>query len=83
MMSEKHVTAIKPTLDFRALFGVGIDTGRDAPVELVPAEKATKQYKKRPPRKAGASNLLVETGESRTPRPKEATQDILQAFSAL
>ncbi len=42
MMSEKHVTAIKPTLDFRALFGVGIDTGRDAPVELVPAEEATK-----------------------------------------
>jgi len=41
MMSEKHVTAIKPTLDFRALFGVGIDTGRDAPVELVPAEEAT------------------------------------------
>ena len=25
------------------------------------------------------SSLMVETGESRTPRPREATQDILQA----
>jgi len=27
----------------------------------------------------GSSVFLVETGESRTPRPEEATQDILQA----
>ena len=27
--------------------------------------------------------VLVETGESRTPRPEEATQNILQAWSAL
>jgi hypothetical protein len=28
---------------------------------------------------ASASNFLVETGESRTPRPEEAVQDLLQA----
>ena len=28
---------------------------------------------------AGALNFLVETGESRTPRPREAAQNMLQA----
>jgi site-specific DNA recombinase len=31
----------------------------------------------------GSSLFLVETGESRTPRPEEAVQDILQVYSAL
>ncbi len=36
-LETKHVTAVKPTPAFRALFRAGIDTTLDGPVELVPA----------------------------------------------
>ena len=33
-LKTKHVTAVKPTPAFRAMFGTGIDVGPDVPIEL-------------------------------------------------
>ncbi len=41
-LKMKHVTAIEPTPAFRTLFGVGIDVGPDAPIELQAPRKEPK-----------------------------------------
>ena len=62
----KSVIAIKPKPPFRPIFRVAAThTGSKIHIVNEPFQ--------------GSSVFLVETGESRTPRPKEATQNILQA----
>ena len=53
-IKTKRVTAIKPTPAFRALYGMGINSGPDTPIKLMFHDKT--------PIKVD----LVETGESRT-----------------
>ncbi len=62
----KSVIAIKPKPPFRPIFRVAVTrTGSKIHILNEPFQ--------------GSSVFLVETGESRTPRPREATQNILQA----
>jgi len=51
------------------------DLIRYSPLRLV-SQKRTAQTGEKP---AQAGEYMVETGESRTPRPREAAQNILQA----
>ncbi len=55
-IKTKHVTAIKPTPAFRALYGVGIKAGPDTPVKLMFNGETPILLE------------LVETGENQTPR---------------
>jgi site-specific DNA recombinase len=59
------IVAVKPKPPFRPVFQVAASREKSA-IRIInePIE--------------GSSLFLVETGESRTPRPEEATQDILQ-----
>jgi len=60
------IIAIKPKPPFKPIFQVAASReGSDIRILNEPLE--------------GSSLFLVETGESRTPRPKKAAQDILQA----
>ncbi len=62
----KSIIAIKPKPPFKPVFQVAASReGSAIRILNEPLE--------------GSSVFLVEAGESRTPRPKEATQDILQA----
>jgi len=62
----KSVVAVRPKPPFRPVFRVAASRGgSDIRIINEPLD--------------GSSVFLVETGESRTPRPEEATQDILQA----
>jgi len=61
----KSIVAIKPKPPFRPVFQVAASReGSDIRILNEPLE--------------GSALFLVETGESRTPRPEEAVQDILQ-----
>ncbi len=63
---SKRVVAIRPKPPFRPIIRVAASReGSDIRIVNEPLD--------------GSSVFLVETGESRTPRPEEATQDILQA----
>lgn len=70
----KSIIAIKPKLPFRPIFPVAVKkAGTDIHIINEPS-----RYKvENPP------VFVVETGEGRTPRPKAATQNLLQAWSAL
>ncbi len=62
----KSIVAIKPKPPFKPVFQVAASSeGSDIHILNEPIN--------------GSSVFLVETGESRTPRPKKAAQDILQA----
>ena len=62
----RSIVAVKPKPPFRPIFQVAASReGSDIRIINEPLE--------------GSSVFLVETGESRTPRPEETTQDILQA----
>ena len=62
----KSIIAVRPKPPFRPIFRVAASRqGSDIRIINEPLE--------------GSSVFLVETGESRTPRPEKATQDILQA----
>jgi len=62
----KSIVAIKPKPPFRPIFQVAASRkGSNIRILNEPLE--------------GSALFLVETGESRTPRPKEAAQNILQA----
>jgi len=62
----KSVVAVRPKPPFRPIFRVAASReGSDIRIINEPLD--------------GSSVFLVETGESRTPRPKEAVQNILQA----
>jgi len=62
----RSIVAVKPKPPFRPIFRVAASReGSDIRIINEPLE--------------GSSVFLVETGESRTPRPEETTQDILQA----
>ena len=62
----KSIIAVKPKPPFKPVFQVAASReGSDIRILNEPLNDS--------------SVFLVETGESRTPRPKEATQDILQA----
>ena len=62
----RTIVAVKPKPPFRPVFQVAASRqGSDIRIVNEP-------YK-------GSPVFLVETGESRTPRPEEATQDVLQA----
>ncbi len=62
----KSIIAVKPKPPFKPVFQVAASReGSDIRILNEPLN--------------GSSVFLVETGESRTPRPKEAAQDILQA----
>jgi site-specific DNA recombinase len=62
----KSIIAIKPKPPFKPVFQVAASrAGSKIRIINEPIE--------------GSSVFLVETGESRTPRPEEAVQDMLQA----
>jgi site-specific DNA recombinase len=62
---SKSIIAIRPKPPFKPVFQVAASKkGSDIRIVNEPLE--------------GSSLFLVETGESRTPRPGEAVQDILQ-----
>jgi site-specific DNA recombinase len=62
---SKSIIAIRPKPPFKPVFQVAASKkGSDIRIVNEPLE--------------GSSLFLVETGESRTPRPEEAVQDILQ-----
>jgi len=62
----KSIIAIKPKPPFKPVFQVAASReGSDIRIINEPYQ--------------GSSLFLVETGESRTPRPKEAAQNMLQA----
>jgi len=62
----KSIIAIRPKPPFKPVFQVAASReGSDIRILNEPVE--------------GSSVFLVETGESRTPRPEEAVQDMLQA----
>ena len=65
---EKRIVGIKPKPPFRPIFQVAT-TKEGSSVLLM----------KEPPESTGGSVFVVETGESRTPRPKEAPRRALQA----
>jgi site-specific DNA recombinase len=63
---SKSIIAIRPKPPFKPVFQVAASKkGSDIRIVNEPLE--------------GSSLFLVETGESRTPRPEEAVQDMLQA----
>ena len=62
----RSIVAIRPKPPFRPIFRVAASRdGSDIRIVNEPLD--------------GSSVFVVETGESRTPRPEEAVQDILQA----
>jgi len=62
----RSIVAVKPKPPFRPIFQVAASRqGSDIRIINEPLE--------------GSAVFLVETGESRTPRPEEAAQNILQA----
>ena len=62
----RSIVAVKPKPPFKPVFQVAVSRrGSDIRILNEPFE--------------GSSVFLVEAGESRTPRPREATQNILQA----
>ena len=64
--NTKSIIAIKPKPPFKPVFQVAASReGSDIRILNEPLN--------------GSSVFLVETGESRTPRPREAVRDILQA----
>ncbi len=64
--NSKAIVAIRPKPPFKPVFQVAASCeGSDIRILNEPIN--------------GSSVFLVETGESRTPRPREATQNILQA----
>jgi site-specific DNA recombinase len=65
-MKAKSIVAIKPKPPFKPVFQVAAShEGSDIRILNEPLN--------------GSSVFLVETGESRTPRPEEAVQNLLQA----
>ena len=65
----KSIIAIRPKPPFKPVFQVAASREEsDIRILNEPIE--------------GSSVFLVETGESRTPRPEKAAQNILQAYSA-
>ncbi len=66
MRENNLIVAVKPKPPFKPVFQVAASReGSDIRILNEPLN--------------GSSVFLVETGESRTPRPKGATQNILQA----
>jgi len=65
----KSVIAVKPKPPFRPVFQVAAQR-EDSVIQIINGLEESSP---------GPSVFLVEAGESRTPRPKEATQDMLQA----
>ena len=66
---SRSVLAIKPKPLFIPVFQVAT-TKEGSGVDII--ERASGRF-------IGGSVFLVETGESRTPRPEEVAQDLLQA----
>ena len=64
--SSKSIIAIRPKSPFKPVSQVA-DSREGSDISII-----NEPYN-------GSSLFLVETGESRTPRPRKATQDILQA----
>ena len=66
----RSIVAVRPKPPFRPIFQVAASRARsDIRIINEPLDSASK----------GSVVFLVETGESRTPRPEEAVQDLLQA----
>lgn len=70
----KSIVAIKPKPPFRPIFQVAA-TREGSDIRIINEPLDSKAI--------NPSVFLVETGEGRTPRPKAATQNLLQAWSAL
>jgi site-specific DNA recombinase len=70
----RSVVALKPKPTFRPIFQVAV-VSKGSKIRLI---------KDGDPDSSGPPSVfVVETGESRTPRPIEATQNLLQDYSAL
>ena len=70
----RSIVALRPKPPFRPIFQVAISR-EDSDIRLINEPLELKSN--------GSSVFQVETGESRTPRPIEETQNLLQDYSAL
>ena len=79
LAASRSIVGIQPKPPFYNLF----ESLKHMPDNKVTIFRPGTKQKETGPSFPGPDYAMVETGESRTPRPEEAVQDMLQVYSAL